>query len=103
MNRLKTLRKNKKLLQRDLALMLNITSSGYGFIETGKRNITSDILIKLADFYNVSTDYILGRTDDPNIRVIEVEEGFEIELQKDAPDLTSEEIEKLRQLIKEAG
>lgn len=62
-NRLKQLRTDSNLLQKDIASKLNITSSAYGYYEQGKRIPDSNTLNSLADFYNVSTDYILGRTD----------------------------------------
>ena len=38
----------------------------YSHYENGKRDIPTDVLIKLADYYNVSVDYLLGRTDNPD-------------------------------------
>lgn len=59
--RLKELRQDRDLLQKDIATFLNITTSAYGFYEQGKRVPDSDTLSKLADFFEVSVDYILGR------------------------------------------
>ncbi len=64
MDRLKELREDKDLLQKDLAKILGITQRNYSYIETGYTALTADILNKLADFYNTSTDYILYRTDE---------------------------------------
>lgn len=61
--RLRELRREKHLYQKDIANYLNISTSAYGYYEQGKRNPDSETIKKLADFYNVSTDYILGRTD----------------------------------------
>lgn len=61
--RLKELRHEKNLLQKDIANYLNISTSAYGYYEQGKRNLDSDTIKSLADFFNVSTDYLLGRTD----------------------------------------
>lgn len=61
--RLKLLRTEKNLLQRDVAKFLKITASAYGFYEQGKRIPDSDMLNRIADFFNVSVDYLLGRTD----------------------------------------
>lgn len=61
--RLKKLREEKGLLQKDIAKLLNITASAYGFYEQGKRDPDTDVLRKLADFYGVSIDYLMGRTD----------------------------------------
>ena len=51
--------------QRQLAARLRMTQTQYFRYEQGYRDIPSDILIALADLYGTSTDYILGRTDDP--------------------------------------
>lgn len=63
MNRLKELRENKDLYQRDLAEFLKIDQSNYSKYELEKINIPIDTLKKLADFYETSTDYLLYRTD----------------------------------------
>lgn len=63
MNRLKMLRESKGKLQKDIASLLNISTSAYGFYETGKRDMSTDNLIKLAEYYGVTTDYILGKDE----------------------------------------
>ena len=63
MNRLKDLKEEKDLLQKDLAKSLGLTQRNYSYIETGKTMLTEDILRKIADYYNTSIDYILCRTD----------------------------------------
>ena len=63
MNRLKELREDKDLLQKDIANFLNIDQSNYSRYELEKINIPIDTLHKLANFYHTSTDYILYRTD----------------------------------------
>ncbi len=64
LERLKGLREDKDLRQEDIANYLNITQSAYSYYEIGKRQIPSDVLIKLATYYNTSVDYILGLTDE---------------------------------------
>lgn len=49
---------------KDIAEVLNITPQYYYEIERGKKRLSADMLAKLAEFYGVSTDYLLGRTDD---------------------------------------
>ena len=49
-----------------MADYLKCTQVCYSNYENGKRDIPTDVLIKLADYYNVSVDYLLGRTDNPN-------------------------------------
>ncbi len=61
--RLRDLREDRDLMQKDLAQFLGCTQVSYSHYELGKRDIPTDVLIHLADFYNTSTDYLLGRTD----------------------------------------
>ena len=61
--RLKDLREDHDLTQADLAGILNISQRGYSHYETGNNDIPTEILIKLANYYNVSIDYILERTN----------------------------------------
>ena len=62
-SRIKNLRKNKSLSQTELAQLMGLTSSAMSAIETGKNKPTADILIKLSDFFNISTDYLLKGMD----------------------------------------
>ena len=59
--RLIGLRQKEDLLQRDVADQLHIDRSTYSYYERGKTNPPLDILIKLADYFGVTTDYLLGR------------------------------------------
>ncbi|WP_432353425.1 helix-turn-helix domain-containing protein [Anaerotruncus rubiinfantis] len=63
-NRLKDLREDSDLLQREVAEAIGITTRKYSYIETGTQPLTEEILIKLAAFYRTSTDYILRLTDE---------------------------------------
>lgn len=63
--RIKDLREDNDLKQSQIAELLNTSQSYYAQYENGKRPIPIDRLIKLADFYNVSLDYITGRTNNP--------------------------------------
>ncbi len=63
MNRLKDLREEKDLLQKDVAKILFMSQNGYSQYETEFTNIPISVLNRLADYYNTSTDYILCRTD----------------------------------------
>ena len=62
-NNLKQIRNNKKLLQTKVAIDLNITQEAISSYETGRVFPSSDMLIKLADYYNTSIDYLLCRTE----------------------------------------
>ena len=61
--RIKELRKEKNLKQRDMAELLHCTERHYQEIEYGHINLPSLTLIFLADYFGVSTDYLLGRSD----------------------------------------
>ncbi len=63
--RLIGLRQKEGLLQRDVADQLHIDRSTYSYYERGKTNPPLDILIKLADYFGVTTDYLLGREAQP--------------------------------------
>lgn len=62
-NRLRQLRTEKKVGVEEIAEKLNISTQYYYDLETGRRRLNEDILLQLADFFGVSTDYILGRTE----------------------------------------
>ncbi|MBQ3198854.1 MAG: helix-turn-helix transcriptional regulator [Firmicutes bacterium] len=63
--RLKDLREDKDLRQADIAAILGITQTVYSRYERGFQTIPVIHLLKLADFYQTSTDYLLGRTNNP--------------------------------------
>lgn len=63
--RIRDLREDHDIKQRDVADYLKCTQVCYSHYENGKRDIPTDVLIKLANYYNVSIDYLLGRTDNP--------------------------------------
>ena len=62
--RIRDLREDAELTQRQLSEKMNISQSQYWRYERGYRDIPTDLLIFLADLYNTSTDYLLGRTND---------------------------------------
>ncbi len=61
--RIRELREDQDLTQRRLADYLQCTQVCYSHYELGKRDVPSEILIRLAEFYHTSTDYLLGLTD----------------------------------------
>lgn len=63
--RLKDLREDNDIKQRDIAEYLHIKQNTYSQYENGQRQLPIDVLISLAKYYNVSTDYILGLTNNP--------------------------------------
>lgn len=62
--RIRDLREDRDLTQKQIAEILGMSQTGYSKYETGENDIPTQILIKLADFYGTSTDYLLGRTDE---------------------------------------
>ena len=62
--RIRELREDKELLQKDMAKLLNCSQVAYSRYELGLRDIPTDVLITLAKFHNTSVDYILGLTDE---------------------------------------
>ena len=65
--RIRDLREDRDLKQKDLAAHLSIDQSTYSDYENGRINVPIEQLIKIADYYNVSLDYIVGRTDNTDI------------------------------------
>ncbi len=63
MNRLRLLREELEMSQAEIGKVLGITSQGVGLYENEKRDIPTDVLIKLSKFFGVSTDYILGKSN----------------------------------------
>lgn len=66
MNRLKFLREEKGLFQSDIAKFLGVSISAVGFYENEKRDMSPDTIVKLANYFGVSTDYLLGKSDNRN-------------------------------------
>lgn len=63
--RIRDLREDKDLNQTQVARILGMSQTGYSKYETGENDLPTSVLIKLADFYGVSIDYILNQTDNP--------------------------------------
>ena len=62
--RIRDLREDADLYQKDLAEYLQCSQVCYSHYEIGKRDVPTDVLIKLARYYNTSVDYLLGLTDE---------------------------------------
>lgn len=62
--RLRLLRKERKLKQKEMAELLQCAERNYQRLEYGKTNVTATTLMFLCDYFHVSADYLLGRTDD---------------------------------------
>ena len=63
--RLKDLRKQKKVGQKEVAELLGVSLRSYQFYESGEYDPSLPNLVVLADYFQVSTDYLLGRSDEP--------------------------------------
>jgi transcriptional regulator with XRE-family HTH domain len=94
MKRLKELREYRKITQLNLAQEFNVSQSTIAMWEAGKRDPDSDMVRKLADYFNVSIDYLLGRSNYPHegeIAAAHINGGFSYE------DLTPEAIQQLEE------
>lgn len=65
---LRGIREDRDIRQKDIAKYLNVSQNTYSQYETGVISLTAEILIKLADYYNVSIDYLLDRTKDSSLK-----------------------------------
>ncbi len=62
-HRIRDLREDKDITQREMAMILHCSQQVYSNYELGQRDIPTEMLIRLAQFHDVSTDYILGISD----------------------------------------
>lgn len=65
---LRSIREDKDIKQKDIAQYLNVSQNTYSQYETGVISLTAEVLIKLSDYYNVSIDFLLDRTNNPEIK-----------------------------------
>ena len=61
--RIRDLREDRDLTQKQVAQYLGMSQTGYSKYETGENDIPTAVLLKLADLYQTTTDYLLGRVD----------------------------------------
>jgi len=66
--RIKLLRSEKNILQKDIAEYLNLHVRTYQYYEASTLEPSLENLVKLADYFQVSTDYLLGRSDNQNMK-----------------------------------
>lgn len=66
-NNLKNIRVDRDIKQKDIAKILNVSQNTYSQYETGVIALTAEVLVKLADYYNVSIDYLLDRTNNSEV------------------------------------
>ena len=65
---LRGIREDRDIKQKDIAKVLNVSQNTYSQYETGVISLTAEILIKLSDFYGVSVDFLLDRTNNPKMQ-----------------------------------
>lgn len=65
---LRGIREDRDIKQKDVAKILNVSQNTYSQYETGVISLTAEVLIKLADYYQVSVDYLLDRTNNPHLK-----------------------------------
>jgi len=61
--RIRDLREDRDLTQQQVGDAINVPQRTYAYYESGQRTIPPHVLVRLADFYDTSVDYLLGRTD----------------------------------------
>lgn len=100
--RLRKLRENKKITQKELSKILNVSESAIGMYERGEREPNFETVDKIANFFNVPTDYLLGRTDDPTPpgQAADDDEDEHFFFSDGGENWTEEEIEIARQAAK---
>ncbi len=102
-NNIKYLREKNNLSQKELANILNIANSTLSQYESGDRVPSDDIKIKIADYFNVSLDYLLGRTSNPHKTLTPIEEEFEDPkikiLARSAKSLTPDQLKAVQAII----
>lgn len=99
MNRLKFLRTEKKENLYKIAKFLNVSIQTVSNYENEKREMTPDTIIKLAEYFGVSTDYLLGKSDIRNYD--EDEKEFRFAFHKETEGMTDEEIKDALRFYKE--
>lgn len=64
---LRDLREDRDIRQKEIAAYLNVSQNTYSQYENGVIALTDQVLLKLAEYYNVSVDYLMDRTENPNL------------------------------------
>ncbi len=105
-NKLRRLRENKGLLQKQLANDLNIKTSTIGMYEQGRREPDNETLKRIANYFEVSTDYLLDNTKECKNEKEAIEKEalknalINIGFMKNGEDLTDEDLKKLMEFVK---
>lgn len=100
--RLKKLRKKEKLTQKDIATFLNISQPAYQQFESGKKKMNLETMEKLADYFNVSIDYLLGKTDIPDFDLeIDINNAIDNSVAYDGTPITDNDREIIKDFLKD--
>ena len=102
-NRIKLLREEKKIRQDELAKVLSISPSAVGMYERDEREPNDEITLKLAEYFGVSTDYLLGKSDIRNPQNTEqdiLNEALIGMSREEYDKLTEEQKERIRKFIR---
>ena len=106
-DRLKALREDSDVLSKDFAKAMNVEPATVSNWEKGNRFPKEDMLIKIADYFNCSLDYLLGRTDNPDAIVYSGtynNQSVEFEVDKSYPHkLTPEDVANLIKQLEDVG
>lgn len=100
MERIKELRKEKSITMKRLGEIIGVSEGAVSQYENGKRQPDYDTLKKIADFFDVSTDYLLGRTDNPQQNIDQQLEGIEFALYGEIKELTDDEKQDILNFVK---
>lgn len=103
MNNLRALRKEKRLTLVELSEKVNINKTSIARYETGEVEMKADVLQMFASFFNVSTDYLLGKTDDrlptPTSSPKDQLQGIKLALYNQTEELTEEQMEDVLKFV----
>lgn len=102
-NNIKELRKNKRMTQKDLAEAMRVSQQTVGAWETERAIPGADTLSDLADYFNVTTDYLLGRPekkDDDNVDYVALDKALDNARSFDGEPMDDHDREILRGILK---
>lgn len=100
--RLKELRNKANITQKELAESINTSQQNIAFYEKGERKPKHDMVEKLANFFNVSTDYLLGQTDIPNSTLeADIDTAIDNSVAYDGKPITDNDREIIKDFLKE--
>lgn len=99
METLKKIRNKKGLTQAEVAAKLGITYQAYAHYETGRRQPDPEMLLKMANLFGVSTDYLLGRDETPTLTIPKTLTDTQIAFTEGIKDLDEEELQQVADFV----